>query len=53
MEKYMVIIVIEGKLNAHFFQHREIAESFLHDWLQIRSGKLYEYNPETDSWENI
>lgn len=53
MEKYMVIIVIEGKLNAHFFQYRENAEVFLHDWLQIRSGKLYEYNPETDSWENI
>lgn len=53
MEKYMVIIVIEGKLSAHFFQHWETAESFLCDWSQIRSGKLYEYNPENDSWENI
>ena len=53
MEKYMVVIVLEGKAHAHFFQHREIAESFLNDWNLIRSGQLYEYNPDTDSWEHI
>lgn len=52
MEKFMVVVCSEGRLQAHFFLYPDLAKQFNRVMAQIYSTKLYVYNPHTDSWES-
>lgn len=52
MEKYMVVVCSEGRLQAHFFLYPDLAKQFNRVMAQIYSTKLYVYIPDTDSWES-
>ena len=52
MEKFMVVVCSEGRLQAHFFLYPDLAKQFNRVMSQIYSTKLYVYNPYTDSWES-
>lgn len=51
MEKFMVLVAVEGKLQAHFFMYADCAKRF-NAFMSVQySSKLYVYIPDTDSWE--
>ena len=52
MEKFMVVVCSEGRLQAHFFLYQDLAKQFNRTISQMYSTKLYVYNPDTDSWES-
>ena len=51
MEKFMVVVCSEGRLQAHFFLYPDLAKQFNRTMSQMYSTKLYVYIPDTDSWE--
>jgi len=51
MEKFMVVVCSEGRLQAHFFLYPDLAKQFNRTMAQMYSTKLYVYIPDTDSWE--
>lgn len=53
MEKFMVLVCAEGKLQAHFFMYADCAKRFNSFMSVSYSSKLYVYNPDTDSWESV
>lgn len=53
MEKFMVVVCSEGRLQAHFFLYPDLAKQFNRTMSQMYSAKLYVYNPDTDSWESV
>ena len=53
MEKFMVIVCSEGRLQAHFFLYPDLAKQFYRTMSQVYSTKLYVYIADTDSWESI
>ena len=52
MEKFMVIVCMEGSLKSYFFMYPDNAKQFNRTMHQMYSTKLYVYNPDTDSWES-
>ena len=52
MEKFMVLVCVEGKLQAHFFMYADCAKRFNNFMSVSYSSKLYVYVPDTDSWES-
>lgn len=51
MEKFMVVVCSEGRLQAHFFLYPDLAKQFNRTMAQMYSTKLYVYIQDTDSWE--
>ena len=51
MEKFMVLVCVEGKLQSHFFMYADCAKRFNAFMSVSYSSKLYVYIPDTDSWE--
>ena len=51
MEKFMVIVCMEGSLKAYFFRYPENAKQFNRTMSQMYSTKLYVYIADSDSWE--
>ena len=52
MEKFMVVVCMEGSLKAYFFRYPENAKKFNLHMSRLYSTKLYVYIPDTDSWES-
>ena len=52
MEKFMVVVCMEGCLKAYFFRYSENAKKFNLHMSRLYSTKLYVYIPDTDSWES-
>ena len=52
MEKFMVIVCMEGSLKAYFFRYPENAKQFNRTMSQMYSTKLYVYIVDSDSWES-
>ena len=53
MEKFMVLVAVEGKLQAHFFMYADCAKRFNAFMSVSYSSKLYVYSSDTDSWESV
>lgn len=53
MEKFMVVVCMEGSLKSYFFMYPENAKQFNRTMHQMYSTKLYVYNPDTDFWESV
>ena len=51
MEKFMVVVCMEGSLKSYFFRYPENAKQFNKTMHLMYSTKLYVYNADTDSWE--
>lgn len=52
MEKFMVLVCVEGKLQAYFFMYANSAKGF-NAFMSVKySCKLYVYNPDIDLWES-
>ena len=52
MEKFMVLVCMEGSLKSYFFMYAENAKKFNRTMSQMYSTKLYVYIADTDSWES-
>ena len=53
MEKFMVLVAVEGKLQAHFFMYADCAKRFNAVMSVEYSSKLYVYSADSDSWESV
>ena len=51
MEKFMVLVCMEGSLKSYFFMYPDNAKQFNRTMAQMYSTKLYVYVPDMDSWE--